>query len=109
MMPTLAPGERLVVTAVRHLRVGDLVVVVDPEHLGRLLVKRVGALGTDDLTVIGDNAGASRDSRVFGAVPLSAVLGVARYRYHPRAAAGHLRRPPRPPRRRRPPSPVRSR
>ena len=33
--------------------------------------------------VLGDNRGASNDSRVFGLVPLDKVVGVANFRYYP--------------------------
>jgi hypothetical protein len=49
--------------------------------------------------VVGDNGGASRDSRDFGAVDPAAVLGVAVYRYHPRNRAGSLAERPLPRRR----------
>jgi phage repressor protein C with HTH and peptisase S24 domain len=69
MVPTLAPGQR--VTAVRRwrrLRVGDVVVaaVAPPEEF---IVKRVAHLDGDGVHLVGDNAGASSDSRDYGAVP----------------------------------------
>jgi nickel-type superoxide dismutase maturation protease len=98
MLPTLAPGDRLLVARKlgpgrgSRLRVGDLVVLGDPEHPARLLVKRVEALGDASVVVAGDNRAASRDSRDFGAVSSQLVVGRAWYRYWPTAAAGGLRR-----------------
>ena len=87
MRPALAPGDRLLVLGL-PVRVGDVVAVrLD----GRTMVKRVAALGEDDLEVRGDNPAASTDSRVFGPVPHAAVLGRAVYRYAPAARAGRLR------------------
>lgn len=91
MIPTLAPGDRLlVVPPPRPLRRGDLVALRDPEVPRRLLVKRVESVTAAGVHVRGDNRGASRDSRDFGAVPPAAILGVAVYRYHPRHRAGTL-------------------
>jgi nickel-type superoxide dismutase maturation protease len=91
MIPTLAPGDRLlVVPPHRPLRAGDLVALRDPELPARLLVKRVESVSDAGVQVRGDNDGASRDSRDFGAVGLDAVVGVAVYRYHPRHRAGAL-------------------
>lgn len=87
MRPTLEPGDRLVVLRLPP-RVGDVVAV---EHGGRVLVKRVAGLAGDGVTVQGDNAAASTDSRSFGPVPRSAVLGRAVYRYAPTARAGRVR------------------
>jgi nickel-type superoxide dismutase maturation protease len=91
MIPTLAPGDRLlVVPPGRPFRPGDLVALHDPEVPARLLVKRVSAVSPEGVHVRGDNDGASRDSRDFGDVPPAAILGVAVYRYHPRHRAGSL-------------------
>jgi nickel-type superoxide dismutase maturation protease len=75
MKPTLWPGDR--VLAVRRLPVAidDLAVVRDPRRPGRLLVKRVAAVSVGHVSVAGDNPGSSTDSRAFGAVARTAVLG----------------------------------
>ena len=87
MRPTLEPGDRLVVLRLPP-RVGDLVAL---QREGRVLVKRVVALDGDQLVVHGDNAAASTDSRTFGPVAPSAVLGRVVYRYAPTARAGRVR------------------
>jgi nickel-type superoxide dismutase maturation protease len=97
MLPTLAPADRLlVVRRVSHarqaLRVGDLVVMRDPERHDRLLVKRVTATAVSGVVVVGDNPGASRDSRHFGEVSARLVVGRAWYRYAPATSAGRLDR-----------------
>ncbi|HEX4904579.1 MAG TPA: S26 family signal peptidase [Acidimicrobiales bacterium] len=86
MRPTLEPGDRLVVLRLPP-RVGDLVAL---RREGRVLVKRVAALDGDQLVVHGDNATASTDSRTFGPVRRSSVLGRVVYRYAPTARAGRV-------------------
>ncbi len=91
MMPTLAHGDRLIVMRAGHLLVGDVVALRDPVEPARLLVKRVVAVLPGGLDVRGDNRAASRDSRTFGSVPASRLIGKAVYRYFPPARAGFLR------------------
>lgn len=93
MTPTLEPGDRLVVVRLGRLRPGDLVALHDPAEPARLLVKRIAALGPAGVEVRGDNEAASRDSRAFGAVQPSGVVGRAVYRYFPPTRAGRLPRP----------------
>ena len=69
MIPSLAPGDRLVVVKLGKVRSGDLVALKDPGEPGRLLVKRVASVGASGIEVRGDNQVASRDSRSFGPVP----------------------------------------
>jgi nickel-type superoxide dismutase maturation protease len=92
MMPTFAPGDRLIVVRRGRIAPGDLVALGDPESPSRLLVKRVSGVGPSGVVVEGDNPRASRDSRHFGPVPPAALVGRAVYRYHPPAAAGSIRR-----------------
>ncbi len=80
MVPTLAPGERLLARAARRYRPGDLVVVRRPE---RLIVKRLVRVDADGCWVEG-NIDASDDSRAFGPVPPDAILGRVVWRYWPR-------------------------
>ena len=62
-----------------------------PADAGRVLVKRVGAVLDDGIVVRGDNPGASTDSRSFGPVPSSAVLGRVVRCYAPSWRAGPVR------------------
>ncbi|MGL4551574.1 MAG: S26 family signal peptidase, partial [Gemmataceae bacterium] len=55
-------------------RAGDVIVLASPVD-GRRLVKRVAAVDGDRLYVAGDNPAQSVDSRSFGWVPRSAVVG----------------------------------
>jgi signal peptidase I len=50
-------------------------------------------LGPDELFVMGDHREASADSRVFGPIKVSAVVGRAFLRYWPASAIGILARP----------------
>jgi nickel-type superoxide dismutase maturation protease len=84
MIPALLPGDRLLIVPFRRLAVGDLVALRDPEEASRLLIKRVERLEARGVTVRGDNASASRDSREFGVVPLELLAGRVLYRYFDR-------------------------
>jgi nickel-type superoxide dismutase maturation protease len=95
MAPALLPGDRLVVIGLPWLpqpwpREGMVVALRDPRLPGRILIKRVSAvdraLGT--VEVLGDDPEASTDSRVFGPVPRSSLVGRAVYRYAPAGRSG---------------------
>lgn len=93
MIPTLAPGDKLlVVPAFGKLVEGDLVAFDDPADPARLLVKRVTHVQAGSVEVAGDNEGASRDSREFGRVAVRAVRGRAIYRYSPPGRSGRIGR-----------------
>ena len=88
MRPTLEPGDYVLVNRwayrVRPPRRGDLVVVRDPELSDRFLVKRVSETqASTQIHLEGDNAGVSRDSRAFGAVPLDRIVGKVWLRLKP--------------------------
>jgi nickel-type superoxide dismutase maturation protease len=91
MEPTLAPGDRLLVVRAGVVHAGDVVAVRDPAGSRRVLVKRVGAVLEDEIVLRGDNPGASTDSRSFGPVPYSAVLGRVVRCYSPSWRAGPVR------------------
>jgi nickel-type superoxide dismutase maturation protease len=90
MRPALEPGDRLVVVRGRRLRPGQVVALADPRRPGRLVVKRVTEATGAGITVLGDNAAASTDSRHYGAVPLACVRGRAVWRYWPQSRRGRL-------------------
>ncbi len=90
MEPALVAGDRLVVARLRRPRVGDIVALRDPDEPGRLLVKRVTAVVPAGVEVLGDNQAVSRDSRRFGPVPSSDLLGTVLYRYFPPTRVGSL-------------------
>ncbi len=98
MAPALLPGDRLLVDRRAYARgapaVGDVVLLADPERPGQRLLKRVAAppapIGPGRLWIRGDRDSVSRDSRQFGSVPLSAVLGRVWFRYAPPARRGPI-------------------
>ena len=91
MEPAYRPGDRLLVNRLAYLRrppaPGDAVVIRDPEHPSRLLLKRVAAAPdgpqteADRIYLLGDNPAESRDSRHFGPLPRSAIVGKVWRRY----------------------------
>lgn len=101
MEPAVLRGDRILVdkTAYRRLppRVGDIVVFVSPDDRSKMFIKRIAGLPDDTLTrpdggvetvphgmtyVLGDNRGASTDSRSFGYLPLRDIVGRARQVYY---------------------------
>jgi nickel-type superoxide dismutase maturation protease len=99
MRPTLRPGDRLLVWRWCRIRRGDLVVARDPELPGLHLVKRVvavpgepftGISRRDGFVLLGDDPSSSRDSRAFGRVPRTSVVGRVVFRYLPGARRGRI-------------------
>jgi nickel-type superoxide dismutase maturation protease len=88
MLPALRSGDRLLVGPTFGVRPGAVVAVVEPGAPGRLLVKRLHAVGPDWVDVRGDNDAASFDSRHFGPIPRTMVTGRIIYRYAPPGRAG---------------------
>lgn len=92
MEPALREGDWLLVLPPRRQpRVGEVVVLRDPRDAKHLLLKRVAAVGDDEVTVMGDRRDHSTDSRYFGDVPLTDVVGRAAFRYAPLGRAGRVR------------------
>ena len=99
MLPTFAPGERVVVNKVayqwRSPAKGDVVAFRHPLNDARPLLKRVAAgpgelvtigsreyqLGRQEWYVVGDNAESSTDSRQFGPVERRQIVGKVWFRY----------------------------
>lgn len=96
MLPSFADGDRLLVLRTPVVEEGDVVCVRDPGESGRLLVKRVWRLEAEAIEVRGDNEAESRDSRHFGTVARSCLVGRVVYRYSPSHSVGPVRRLGRP-------------
>ncbi|HEX6061799.1 MAG TPA: nickel-type superoxide dismutase maturation protease [Candidatus Limnocylindria bacterium] len=94
MEPTFRDGDWLLVRRLRRPpRPGEVVVATDPREPKRLLVKRVRSIAPDGVTIEGDHAdpAASTDSRQFGPIPPTAVLGHPVLRYAPLGRIGLVR------------------
>jgi nickel-type superoxide dismutase maturation protease len=79
MEPTLGDGDEVLVDPRayrrRPPRVGDVVLIQHPLRGDVRAIKRVAELREGGVWVLGDNPRASTDSRIFGPVPLSHLLG----------------------------------
>ncbi len=86
MEPALSAGDRLLCRRVLAADVvpGQVLVLERPDRPGLLLVKRAVRRDHDGWWVEGDNATASDDSRLFGAVPDDHVVGRVLLRWWPR-------------------------
>lgn len=98
MEPTLRPGSIVLVEKLTYFfrkpRLGDIVVFRSPKNPGQYLCKRVTAFDPDSQAyeLRGDNPGDSLDSRKFGTVNRSQILGRAIIV----SRLGRKLRPPRP-------------
>ena len=81
MVPVLAPGDHVLVWRTDRITVGDIVAFSDLDGGDTILVKRVVGVDRSAVRVEGDNVGASRDSRHFGPVPRSLVIGRVVWNY----------------------------
>ena len=76
MVPTLHPGQFVLVDPGRRPQPGQLVVAHHPERPELLVVKRVASIGDDGrYELSSDNPEAGTDSRAWGPVPAEALAG----------------------------------
>jgi nickel-type superoxide dismutase maturation protease len=87
MLPTLRPGDQLLLCYGVRVRPGDVVVLRHPFQHDLLIVKRVAWRRGGGWWVLGDNPEVTNDSREFGVVPDGLVVARAalRLRHPPRA------------------------
>jgi nickel-type superoxide dismutase maturation protease len=91
MQPALRPGDRLLVCGWLRAKRGHVIVFRDPEALSTFVIKRIEDFTPDGQAVVrGDNPNVSRDSRQFGPVPRSLIVGRAFLRYLPAQRRGRL-------------------
>ncbi|KUL53383.1 signal peptidase [Streptomyces sp. NRRL F-4489] len=83
MVPTLRPGDQLIVQYGAVVRPGDVVVVRHPFRQDLLIVKRAVERRDGGWWVRGDNPYVENDSREFGAVPDELVIARAWLRVRP--------------------------
>ncbi len=83
MLPSLHPGDWLVVRWGARLRPGDVVVARRPDRPSLVIVKRAVRRVARGWELRGDNPLASDDSRLFGPVGDDLVLGRVLFRYWP--------------------------
>ena len=79
MEPTLRAGQSVLVDAHAYRTArpspGDVVVARHPEHAELWMIKRVQRLVDSRVFVIGDRSDSSTDSRDFGPIPSTYILG----------------------------------
>ncbi|WP_346777026.1 nickel-type superoxide dismutase maturation protease [Streptomyces sp. HNM0575] len=83
MLPTLRPGDRLVLKYGSRVRPGAVVVVRHPLQHDLLIVKRAVERRAGGWWVIGDNPQVRNDSREFGPVPDDLMVARAWVRLRP--------------------------
>jgi phage repressor protein C with HTH and peptisase S24 domain len=81
MVPTLAPGERLLVRSNGPIVLGEIVVFKQQD---RFDIKRVSRIEPHGILVTGDNELVSTDSRSYGLIPFDAILGTVSFRLWPK-------------------------
>jgi len=81
MIPTLAPGERLLIRNDGPIVLGDIIVFHRDFQFD---VKRVLHIEAEGIFVQGDNDLVSTDSRTYGLIPFDDVVGTVTFRLWPK-------------------------
>lgn len=89
MVPTLRPGDAVLVSRARSTRPGDVVVARFRSRPDLLVVKRAARPDGDGWWLLGDNPLVTDDSRAYG---VADVIGRVTLRWWPRI--GRIRRSP---------------
>ena len=86
MLPLLQPNEEILVDPAGYQKslpkVLDLVIVAHPQQPGLILVKRIVAIDEEyNCFLVGDNLAESKDSRHWGAINATRLLGKVTSRF----------------------------
>ncbi|RMI36528.1 nickel-type superoxide dismutase maturation protease [Streptomyces triticirhizae] len=88
MLPTLCPGDQLLLAYGARVRPGHVVVLRHPFQHDLLIVKRAAERREGGWWVLGDNAQVTNDSREFGVVPDGLLVARAVLRLRSPLGAG---------------------
>lgn len=96
MTPTLQPGDQVLVDGSLAPTVDGLVVARHPRTPDLLVIKRVLEIDEDGRLIVGsDNPDEGTDSRTWGPLTPSDVVGIVTWVFdRPEAVTGRRRRPP---------------
>lgn len=72
MAPTLKDGQIIIASSLKQPKLGAIIVF---KHNNREKIKRIKSISNRKIEVIGDNAGASSDSRDFGLIEQDHIIG----------------------------------
>ena len=79
MEPTFKEGDYILVNRLAYLfskpSKGDVIVLENPKEKNKFLVKRISTIGSGKYFVAGDNEKYSQDSRHFGLINKSLIVG----------------------------------
>ena len=89
MVPTLVPNDRVIVRYGNIFSVGDVIVFTRNDHME---IKRVERIEEEGLFLVGDNDLMSLDSRTYGLISPTAVIGRAIARLWPQPGHVTIRR-----------------
>lgn len=81
MFPTLKEGQEVLTFNWMKSKIGDVVVI---KHENKEMVKRIEKMEKNKFFVLGDNKKESTDSRHFGPIDQSQILGKVIYYLHGR-------------------------
>ena len=76
MLPTLAPGDDILVFHWSRGGVGDIIVA---QHRDKIIIKRINSIENGQYFLIGDNPNESTDSRRFGPISQKDIIGKVIY------------------------------
>ncbi|MEN9566909.1 MAG: hypothetical protein RLZZ69_2105 [Cyanobacteriota bacterium] len=87
MLPLLQPGDEILLDIYAYRKylpqIGDIVVTLHPLQVNLPIVKRITALKENNsYFVTGDNAEASTDSRHWGTIKFSEIIGKVTSKFH---------------------------